>query len=110
MGRQQRRETGSAISYNRLLVLQALSTGCRYGLEVMTVTELSAGTVYPILRRFEAEGLVSASREDEADAHADGRPARRLHRLTARGKSALAGAREDFLSRQRALGLLPPAY
>jgi len=38
------------------------------------------------------DGLVRSSWEDEQDAHADGRPARRYYRLTAPGVKALADA------------------
>ncbi len=93
------------LSYNEVLVLQALATGCRYGFEVMSVTGISAGTVYPILRRCEARGHVSSEREDEENAHQQGRPARRLHRITREGRSVLARAREELLERHRALGL-----
>lgn len=97
-----------ALSYNELLVMQALESGCRYGLEVMSLAGLSAGTVYPILRRFEASGYIGSDREDEAEAHAQGRPPRRLHALTATGTSVLGRARERFLARHRALGLIHP--
>lgn len=95
-------------SYNQVLVLQALDSGCQYGFEVMSLTALSAGTVYPILRRFEACRYVSSRKEDDAEAHAEGRPARRLHEITAAGISVLTKAREELLARQHALGLIPP--
>ena len=95
-----------APSYNQVLVLQALESGCRYGFEVMSLTGLSAGTVYPILRRFEAALYVSSRKEDDAKAHAEGRPARRFHEITPEGLSVLSAAREELLARQRALGLI----
>ena len=42
------------------LVLQALACGHRYGFDVMDATGLPSGTVYPVLRRLEKEGLVRA--------------------------------------------------
>ena len=39
------------LSYTMALILQALDNGYKYGLEVMTVTGLASGTVYPALRR-----------------------------------------------------------
>ena len=95
------------LSYNEILVLQALSMGCQYGFEIMSLTGLSAGTVYPVLRRCEVRRYVSSEREDEAEAHADGRPARRLYRVTPQGLEAVANARENLLARHRALGLVP---
>ena len=96
------------LSYNELIVLQALSAGCRYGFEVMAMTELSGGTVYPILRRFEVRRYISSRKEEAAEAHADGRPARRLHTVTAMGHEVLALAREQLMLRHRALGLIEP--
>jgi PadR family transcriptional regulator PadR len=93
------------LSYNEVLVLQALSSGYQYGFEVMSLTGISAGTVYPLLRRLEVRRYVLSEREDEAHARAEGRPARRLHRITPEGLTALAQAREDLLARHHALGL-----
>lgn len=96
-----------SISYNELLALQAVSLGCVYGLEIMERTGLSAGTVYPILRRLEAHGWLASSREDEESAHAEGRPARRLLELTGPGQRVLARGRDELHARHAALGLLP---
>lgn len=99
----------TTVSYNQLLVLHALESGCRYGFEIMGFTDLSAGTVYPILRRFEANGWVESSKEDAAEAHANGRPARRMHRLEPAGRESLVRSRETLIARQRDMGLIPPA-
>ncbi|GMV06372.1 MAG: hypothetical protein AMXMBFR53_26480 [Gemmatimonadota bacterium] len=98
----------TSVSYNELLVLQAMASGCHYGFEIMAFTDLSAGTVYPMLRRFEVSGLVESSKEDAAAAHARGRPPRRMHVLRASGRSVLISAREALISRQREMGLIPP--
>lgn len=66
-------------------VLTALAHGHRYGFEILDVTGLRPGTVYPVLRRLEEEAMVGSSWEDAADARAEGRPARRNYRLTAEG-------------------------
>jgi DNA-binding PadR family transcriptional regulator len=100
----------SPLTYNELLVLQALSLGHRYGFELMSVTGLSAGTVYPLLRRLDARGYVEASREDERAAHAEGRPARRMHEITPDGLAALAAARRELIARHEALGLRPQGH
>lgn len=94
------------MSYNEVLVLQALVLGCRYGLEIMSLTALSAGTVYPILRRLEGQGYVESSREADDEARAEGRPARRLYEISVAGLAVLSEAREELIARQRALGLL----
>lgn len=94
------------LGYHAALILAALSSGARYGLEVIERTGLSSGTVYPALRRLEAAGLLSARWEDEERAHGDGRPARRYYQVSAEGQAALAEARKRMHARQRALGLL----
>ena len=98
----------SSISYNAALVLQALAQGFGYGFDVMKVTELPSGTVYPLLRRLEDGGLVRSRWESEKRAHQEGRPARRYYEISATGAAALAAAR-DRLANQRALfeGRLP---
>ena len=103
-----RPDFGRGVSYNELIVLHAISAGCRYGLEIMNHTRLSSGTVYPILRRFEADGLVSSAKEYPAEAFAAGRPARRLHELTDVGDRVLSSAREELLRHQREMGLAGP--
>ncbi len=71
--------------YTATLVLQALSLGHRYGFEIMRITDLPSGTVYPILRRLEGQGLARSAWEDEDEAHSDRRPARRYYQLTPEG-------------------------
>jgi DNA-binding PadR family transcriptional regulator len=97
------------ISYNATLVLSALSRGARYGLEIMERTGLSSGTVYPALRRCEAEGLVRAEWESEEEAQRGWRPARRYYGLTPEGEAALERGLERVREQQRALGLFPDA-
>lgn len=92
----------SPLSYNGALVLQALTQGYAYGFEIMRAAHLPSGTVYPLLRRLEAEGLVESSWEDAERAHAEGRPPRRYYSATREGRAALAEARER-LTAQRAL-------
>lgn len=58
----------------------------RYGLDLMRSTGLQSGTVYRILDRLTEAGLVTA-RWEEADPVAEGRPRRRLYRLTGIGAS-----------------------
>lgn len=98
-------ERTRSLTYNTVLVLQALAGSCEYGLEVIQLTGLSSGTVYPILRRLESEGLVEALWEDEEEARDEGRPARRYYRVTGAGGRALERARRELVARQEALGL-----
>ncbi len=56
----------------------------RYGLQIMQATGLPSGTLYPILVRLERAGWI-ASRWEQIDPAAEGRPSRRYYRLTAEG-------------------------
>lgn len=89
------------LSYNAALVLQAVAQGHAYGFDLMRVTGLPSGTVYPLLRRLEAAGLVASDWEDEHAAHADGRPPRRHYRLTPAAEPALFEATQRVLQQRR---------
>src|SRR5579875_1985762 len=67
------------LSHSAALILKALSLGYRFGFDIMEVTGLPSGTVYPALRRLERDALVASQWEPEADATASGRPARRYY-------------------------------
>ena len=78
------------------LTLQALARGYRYGFEIMAVTGLPSGTVYPLLRRLEREGCIVGQWESEHTAFSEGRPRRRTYRITVRGRELLAAALDRF--------------
>lgn len=99
-----------APAYAPTLVLSALSGGARYGLEVIDRTGLSSGTVYPALRRLEADGLVRGVWEEDEAAHRAGRPARRYYELTPAGSEALELGLARIRAQQRALGWLPEPH
>lgn len=80
------------LSITSVCVLQAIADGFQYGFDIIDRTQLPSGTVYPALGRLDRDGLVRSAWESEADAHADGRPARRYYKLTAPGVKALADA------------------
>ncbi|MBQ1045051.1 PadR family transcriptional regulator [Micromonospora sp. C72] len=56
----------------------------RYGLDLMRLTGLPSGTLYPVLHRLQAAGWLAADWED-VDPVAAGRPARRYYHLTGEG-------------------------
>ncbi|RQX57190.1 PadR family transcriptional regulator, partial [Micromonospora chalcea] len=56
----------------------------RYGLDLMRLTGLPSGTLYPVLHRLQAAGWLTADWE-AVDPVAAGRPARRYYRLTGEG-------------------------
>ncbi len=80
------------LSITAVSVLQAIADGHEYGFDVIDATGLPSGTVYPALSRLERDGYLRSAWEDEASAHAEGRPARRYYRVTAPGVRALAAA------------------
>ena len=94
----------ASLSFTGLFVLQALAQGHRFGFDIMEVTELPSGTVYPALRRLESQGLVRSDWEADEDARANARPRRRYYELTRAGKAQLAEAE----SRYRAVSKLFP--
>ena len=91
------------LSITAVSVLHAIADGYQYGFDVIDQTGLPSGTVYPALSRLERDGLVKSAWENEHEAHADGRPARRYYKLTAPGVKALTEAAAHYRS------LLPAA-
>ena len=85
-------------------VLSALVHGFGYGFEIVDVTGLRAGTVYPVLRRLEARGLVRSSWERASVARAEGRPSRRNYELTEAGHRAADEAEERYPALARMFG------
>lgn len=78
------------LTYPTALVLQALLDGHHHGFDIMDATALPSGSVYPILRRLDAEGLVRSRWESASVAREEQRPPRRYYELTAGGR-AFAG-------------------
>lgn len=78
----------------------------RYGLDVMRVTGMPSGTVYPILIRLQGIGWLQAHWEDIDPVQA-GRPARRWYRLTPDGvqsaRAELAAYRQRRAPRRGAV-------
>ncbi len=91
------------LTYSSSLILRALAAGSPYGFEIMDVTGLPSGTVYPALRSLERKGFVRARWESEAVARSDSRPARKYYELTAAGDEELARVVERFPGLERAL-------
>lgn len=80
------------LSFSGAAILQALAHDYRYGFDIMDVTGLPSGTVYPALRRLEQAGLVVSKWEDEDTARNDQRPARKYYKLTGAGRQTLSEA------------------
>ncbi len=84
------------LSHTAALILKALSLGYCFGFDVMEITGLPSGTVYPALRRLERDELVESKWEPEEDATANQRPARRYYKVTRQGKAAAVAATERY--------------
>src|SRR3569832_1928563 len=92
-----------SLSYGSVVFFLAVVFGLLFGFDIMEATGQTSGTVYPALEWLEARGFVSSKWESEAEAHRDGRPARRYFALTATGATALKAA----LVRYKALRPVP---
>jgi DNA-binding PadR family transcriptional regulator len=82
----------SSLSFGTVAVLHAVAAGHRFGFDIVDVTGLTAGSVYPALDRLEGLGYLRSAWEAAATAHGERRPARRYFNLTAEGAHALATA------------------
>ena len=82
------------LSHTSALILQSIGTAHHYGFNVMEVTGLPSGTVYPALRRLERDQLI-VSRWEELSASRP-RPARRYYKLTPEGTAALHTVQQRY--------------
>jgi PadR family transcriptional regulator PadR len=89
-------EIAVRISHTSGLILQTIRSGYVYGFDIMEVTGLPSGTIYPALRRLEKDSLVRGDWEDIRIALRQDRPPRRYYKLTRQGKDALASAVERY--------------
>jgi PadR family transcriptional regulator, regulatory protein PadR len=87
------------LSYAATAVLEAVAQGHQYGFDVIAVTGLASGTVYPALRRLEDTGCVESRWEDQRVAQREVRPVRKYYEVTESGQEVLAAS----LLRYRAL-------
>ena len=94
------------LSYTMALILQALENGYRYGFEIMQITGLASGTIYPALRRLEDAALIKSKWEKQSVAVAEQRPARKYYEVTKPGREVLAEARSRSRLQEQ---LTPPA-
>ena len=76
------------LSYTMALTLQAIENGYGYGFDIMAVTGLASGTVYPALRRLENADYVASKWERQSIAQAEQRPPRKYYEVTKAGRTA----------------------
>jgi PadR family transcriptional regulator, regulatory protein PadR len=91
------------VTYPTGLVLQALARGFHYGFDIMDATNLPSGTVYPILRRLDREGLLDSTWEKHATAQKEQRPPRRYYDITPAGSRMLSAARQRYPNLEQAV-------
>ena len=95
--------TDIRLTHATALILQALASGSRHGFQIMDVTGLASGTVYPVLRRLEKAHAVVSEWEGPDEASDVGRRRRRVYGLTAEGQHFAERARERLVETQRVL-------
>jgi PadR family transcriptional regulator PadR len=97
------------LTFATATILNAVSNGYLYGFDIVDITGMPGGTVYPALRRLEDAGYLMSKWENERTAHADNRPRRKYYELTRAGRDALAAAMKRFrLLEQTALTRMRP--
>jgi PadR family transcriptional regulator, regulatory protein PadR len=80
------------LTHATAVMLQAIDNRYRYGFDIIDITGLPGGTVYPALRRLEEAGHLTSKWEEERIARAEPRPARKYYELTRSGRDVLAEA------------------
>ena len=94
-----------SLSMTAMAVLKAIAAGYSYGFDIMDITGLPSGTVYPALSRLERDGLLAFSWESPDIAHDEKRPPRKYYEVTNAGRDAL----DEFMKRFEALQHIEPA-
>jgi PadR family transcriptional regulator PadR len=95
------------LTFPTALVLQALARGFHHGFDVMDATGLPSGTVYPILRRLDREGLLRSAWESAEAAQREQRPPRRYYEITPAGETLLSEAVQRYRTLERAVRRAP---
>jgi DNA-binding PadR family transcriptional regulator len=88
------------LSFQGLLVLRAFMENPRKefcGADLMKMTQLSSGTLYPILLRFERYGFLDSQWEEEQPSDLQ-RPRRRQYRITRSGTQLAAAALRQLIA------------
>ena len=92
------------VTYATAVILQAVANGYRYGFDIIDVTGMPGGTIYPALRRLEDAGHLASTWEEPAVSRVEPRPPRKYYELTRSGHDMLAEA----VKRYRLLEQTPP--
>src|SRR4026208_664489 len=84
------------LTYSTAVILQAVRSGYLYGFDIIDITGLPGGTVYPALRRLEEAGYLTSKWEHPSISQAEPRPARKYYELTSAGHDVLAEALKRY--------------
>lgn len=84
------------LTYASAVILQAVANGYQYGFDIIDITGLPGGTVYPALRRLEDTGCLVSKWEKHKIAQDAARPPRKYYELTRAGQEALEEAVKRF--------------
>ena len=92
------------LTYSTAVILQAVANGYSYGFDIIDVTGMPGGTVYPALRRLDDAGFLSSEWEKPSISQSEPRPPRKYYELTRAGREALT----DAIKRYRLLEQTQP--
>jgi PadR family transcriptional regulator, regulatory protein PadR len=85
-----------SLTHSAAVILHVLAGGYQYGFDIMEITGLPSGTVYPALRRMEEANLVRSQWEKAKIAQQQQRPPRKYYQLTKTGEELLQEARKRY--------------
>ncbi len=80
------------LTYSTTVILQAIANGYLYGFDIIDITGMPGGTVYPALRRLDEAGYLTSEWEKQSIAQSEPRPPRKYYELTRAGREVLADA------------------
>ena len=89
------------LSFSAAAVLQAVANGYLYGFDIIDITGLPGGTVYPALRRLEEAGYLASRWEEHTIAREAARPIRKYYEMTRAGQDVLAEAVKRYRMLER---------
>jgi len=96
------------LSYTATVILQTIANGYIYGFDIIDLTGLPSGTVYPALRRLDELGYVNSKWEKHQIAQKEQRPPRKYYEVTREGEEALAEAVKRYKLLERQFQMKPP--
>ena len=84
------------LTYATAVILKAIDNGYLYGFDIIDITGMPGGTVYPALRRLEEAGHLTSKWEKQSISQNEPRPQRKYYELTRSGRAALDEAVKRF--------------